>query len=86
MAYDRVVLRHCNGTKLVEPVAHDSTHNPDYDDDEDEAAIVIAGMNGAKIDGIEPSVFDSIDRGVDFKWDEKPKVSHQVQIWELLPN
>ena len=69
--------RHYNGTKFVEPTAHNANHNDEYEDEEDEAAIVLAGMNGEVIEGIEPSVFDSIIKGDDYKWDAKPKVKCQ---------
>ena len=78
MQCDRVMQRHYNGTKFVDPVASNSHHDPLLDDFEDEEAILLAGLNGDKMEGIDSSLFDNIVRGQDFKWDKLPQVGHFI--------
>lgn len=71
MSYDRVVQRHYNGTKFVDPVGKASHVDNTNLDPEDEAAILLAGMHGNKAD--EDSLFARIERGIDYNWNAKPK-------------
>ena len=82
--YDRVVQRHYNGTKYVDPIASKSAHDSIFEDPEDEAAVLLAGLNGHDVKSLCPdvdsSMFIDLERGKDHTWDLPPKVSQWVNI------
>ena len=75
LGYTRVLNKHYNGTKYVDPVSRDRC-STEITDSEDEAAIILAGMGGKKPKDIEDSVLANIDKGFEFEWSTPPKVSH----------
>jgi len=82
LAYDRVVQRHYDGTKFVDPIASQCHHSEEIEDEEDEAAMMLAGQSGKEFAEFDSAIFESIHRGEDFVWCQKPKVS--VFLNELL--
>ena len=84
MSHDRVMQRHYNGTKYVDPVAAESMHDPDMTE-EDEAAIYLSGMAGKKTSiDIDSHTLNNIHRGEDFEWDKLPKVRPIFKISVLF--
>ena len=71
MAYDRVLQRHYDGTKFVDPVSR----RPEcYDEPDEETAqsIVLAGLKGDPADR-DCDIF-GLQKGKDFDWGKPPKV------------
>ena len=75
MEYDRVVQRHFDKTKFVEPVAAKADHSANPISEDDKTIIMLAGMGANDIEDYETSIFENIDRGIDYQWDVLPKVS-----------
>ena len=72
LAYNRVMQRHYNGTKFVDPVSSRSNHDPNYETDEDEHAAILGGWNVSPENS--KSLFDGIIKGENFAWDTQRKV------------
>ena len=49
-------------------------------DDEDEAAILLAGLSGKQFEDFEDSIFSNIDKGDQYEWDAKPKVRFRENV------
>lgn len=85
MAYDRVVMRHYDGTKFVDPVAKTPEMSNDISD-EDYHTLILCGLSGNSVPEM-ASLFDGIEKGNDFAWDAPPIVSvfcaiiHATLIW-----
>ena len=79
MEYDRVVQRHFNGTKFVDPTSNDCPPESLPPESEDKAAVLLAGMAGHLPQDYDETIFSSIHRGREYKWDDAPKV-RQEQI------
>ena len=80
MTYDRVMQRHYDGTKFIDP----KSHQPDYSlnpiSEEDESDLLLVGLpaNGEATD-YDTALLQCIPRGETFKWDKTPMVSNQPE-------
>ena len=76
LTYDRVMQRHYDGTKYVDPKAADVDHSKNAISKEDEAALLLAGMglNHSEQKSFDISFYDAIDKGRDYNWSKPPKV------------
>lgn len=74
LTYDRVMQRHFNGTKFVDPKATEADHSGNPITKEDEIALILAGLGTKNNQSINIDVFDRLDFGYDFSWDKPPKV------------
>ena len=74
MDYERVMQRYYSGTKFVDPVACKTEISGEMEKD-DEAAILLAGMSGSKLNDYDDAIFQAINRGDCYPWDRHPKVS-----------
>lgn len=76
LTYDRVMQRHYDGTKYVDPKATDIDHSKNPVSREDKAALLLAGMGLSDSDqkNFDISFYDAINRGRDFNWSQPPKV------------
>lgn len=79
MQYERVMQRYYNGTKFVDPKSSVSNHDPQCVDEEDEAMLLLAGMNASKNNDFDDSIEQNIHRGQDYPWDGPTKVSENFQ-------
>ena len=73
MEYDRVMQRYYDGTRYVDPVSCPTGRTQEMEE-EDEAAILLAGLSGAKFKNYEDALFTGIHRGKNFNWDTDPEV------------
>ena len=78
MAYDRVMQRHYNGTKFVDPISSKGDHANNDITSDDEEALVISGLANLPGGELDDSVFMNIDRGFDCKWDQPPLVGFVI--------
>lgn len=74
LVYDRVLQRHFNGTKFVDPTAKEIDHSRNPISREDEIALMLAGMGAEEMKDFKFGDFDSIDKGLTHTWDNPPKV------------
>ena len=77
LAHARVVLRHYNGTKYNEPINAKADHSKNRISKEDEDLIDLMGLHQSECMDADRALLYGLDRGIDFKWDAKPKVSKQ---------
>ena len=73
MAYNRVMQRHYNGTKFVDPVSTRPNHDPNYESEEDEMALALAGTNGTGMP--DDDLFGGLIKGESYSWGTAPVVS-----------
>jgi len=75
LTYDRVLQRHYEGTKFVDPSAKEVDHTNNPIDKDDEIALLLSGMGANDQKNFDKDIFDSIDKGADYIWDKPAKVS-----------
>jgi hypothetical protein len=84
LTYDRVLQRHYDGTKFVDPTATDVDHSNNPINKEDEIALLLSGMGANDHKYFDKDIFDSIDKGIDHEWDRPAKVSLNSDSRKIL--
>ena len=74
MTYYRVMQRYYNGTKFVDPIASKSQSSEQELSKEDEELLLLSGMHGKGDIDYDHYAIENIDKGINYKWDEQPKV------------
>ena len=74
LQYERVMMRHFDGTKYIDPVSAKIDHSENPITECDEAAILLAGMKGEQITDIDSHVFNNIKRGKTYNWSQERMV------------
>ena len=55
-------------------------------DEDDEAAILLAGLGGGRVKDYDDAIFRDIEKGEDYQWDRKPQVGRTKRNAESKPN
>ena len=79
MEYMRVMQRYYCGNKFVQPVAKDGDHSGNAVPDDIQALINLTGVPAKHFDDDKTNLIKSMDRGIEFQWDKKPKVITSMQ-------
>jgi hypothetical protein len=74
LTYNRVLQRHYDGTKMVEPISNNLTTAATEISEQDKEVLVLAGLGGLPEEIVHGLDFDLINRGKDFNWGKQPKV------------
>ena len=75
MTYYRVMQRYYNGTKFVDLIATKSQSSEQELSKEDEELLLLSGMHGKGDIDYDHYAIENIDKGINYKWDQQPKVS-----------
>jgi hypothetical protein len=76
--------RYYQGTTFVEPIAKEMNYNLNKISKEDTETLLLAGLGSRDGELVGQLDFNSIHRGVDFKWDIPPRVSTIDKTYEYL--
>ena len=74
MSYERVMQRHYNKLTHYEPTASAANHHSNAIPEEETNLLNLVGLPLTEEYDAERFILESIDRGIDYKWDEQPAV------------
>ena len=80
LAYERVMRRFYDKMTHYEPksASVDHSHNPVSEDDND--IMTLVGLDAKEASTYESHLLQTMERGLDFEWNRKPKVTNQFQF------
>jgi len=86
MTYQRVLRRYIDGTTHLEQSSGRVDHSGNDISPEDQELLDITGMKSKTTEtDYDTAILQSLDRGVDFKWDAAPMVSIVVGLFLVSP-